>query len=385
LVPDFRRGPPVIEIPKTKCSVLGPVTYSPVLSILQVFIVLAFVACAADAIGQEKPPLKLLRRIAMPQVAIKGPGPRNFDALTADVKSNRLFVAAQWHGSVEVYDMKSGKLLHSIPGIGRPLDILYVGDLKRLYVTDGTGTPTLGVGKSGAVRIYDDKTYKEIRKIDLKSDTDSIAYDPATRLLYVKNGGEDANDAYSLITILKTIGDKVGEIKIDSDTIGDVVLESDGPRLFIPETDKKRKEKTIRVFDRHTREQLASWPDPHSTHDGVMDLDEKNHRLFAGEPEGLVTVFDTDTGKEITTLPIGTGMDGLEYDEGSKRIYVTCGDDGQIYVYGQHDPDHYQLLGKVPSGPKARSGTLVPELRRFFTAVPEHDGMPAELLEYEVQ
>jgi hypothetical protein len=116
-----------------------------------------------------------------------------------------------------------------------------------------------------------------------------------------------------------------------------------------------------------------------------MDLDEKHHRLFAGEPEGLVTVFDTNTGREVTTLPIGTGMDGLEYDEESKRIYITCGDDGQIYVYEQKDPDHYRLLGKVPSGPKARSGALVPELHRFFTAVPEHDNTPAELLEYEVQ
>jgi DNA-binding beta-propeller fold protein YncE len=321
----------------------------------------------------------------MPQVAINGPGPRNFDALTADVDTNRLFIAAQWHGSVEIYDLKSGKLLHSISGIGRPLDILYIDDAKRIYVTDGTGTPTLDVGKSGAVRIYDDKTYEEVRKVELKSDTDSIAYDPTAKLLYVKNGGEDAKDAYSLVTILKPNGDKVGEIKIESDTIGDVVLETDGPRLFIPDTDKKRKTKLIRVFNRNTKEQLAAWPDPHSTHDGVMDLDETNHRLFAGEPEGLVTVYDTETGKEVTTLLIGTGMDGIEFDERSKRIYVTCGDDGQIYVYRQQDADHYQLLGKVPSGPKARSGTLVPELHRFFTAVPEHDNTPAELFEYEVQ
>jgi DNA-binding beta-propeller fold protein YncE len=343
-------------------------------------------ATFVGAIGaQVKPPLKLLRRIPMPQVAINGPGPRNFDALTADVKNNRLFVAAQWHGSVEVYDIKTGKLKQSIAGIGRPLDILYLDELARIYVTDGTGTPTLGVGKTGAVRIYDSKTYKQIRLVDLLPDTDSIAYDSATKLLYVKNGGEDANIPNSFITILKTNGDKVGEIKVDSDTIGDLILESTSSRLFVPETDKKRKKKTIRVIDRNTHEQLASWPDPHSTHDGVMDLDERHHRLFAGEPEGLVTVFDTDTGREVTTLPIGTGMDGLEYDEDSKRIYVTCGDDGQIYVYEQNDPDHYRLLGKGPSGPKARSGTLVPELHRFFTAVPEHDNTPAELLEYEVQ
>ena len=343
------------------------------------------IALAGGAGAQDTAPLKLLRRVPMPQVAIKGSGPRNFDALTADGGANRLFVAAQWHGSVEVYDLKKAKLIHSIVGIGRPLDILYLADVDRIFVTDGTGTPTLGVGESGAVRIYDGKTYEEIRKVDLLADADSIAYDPATKLLYVKNGGEDAKVDYSLITILKTNGDKVGEIKVDSDTIGDLVFERGSSKLFVPETDKKRKKKTIRVFDRTSHEQLASWPDPHSTHDGVMDLDERNHRLFAGEPEGLVTVFDSDSGREVTTLPIGTGMDGLEYDEDSKRLYITCGDDGQIYVYEQKDPDHYALLGKIPSGPKARSGTLVPEIHRFFTAVPEHANMPAELLEYAVQ
>jgi WD40 repeat protein len=352
------------------------------LTILLLFVLANFVG---DAGTPVKPPLKLLRRIPMPQVAIKGRGPRNFDALTADVKNNRLFVAAQWHGSVEVYDMKTGKLIRSITGIGRPLDILYLDEVASIYVTDGTGRPTLGVGETGAVRVYDGTTYKQAKTINLLPDTDSIAYDSATKLLYVKNGGEDAKIPYSFITILKTNGEKVGEIKVDSDTIGDVVLESNGSKVFVPDTDKKRKNKIIRVFDRNTHEQLASWPDPHGTHSGVMDVDEKNHRLFAGEPEGLVTVFDTDTGKEVTTLPIGKGMDGLEYDEDSKRIYITCGDDGQIYVYEQKDPNHYQLLGKVPSGPKARSGTLVPELHRFFTAVPEQNDAPAELLEYEVQ
>jgi DNA-binding beta-propeller fold protein YncE len=348
-------------------------------------ILVSFISLVCDAGAQDMAPLKLLRHVSMPQVAIKGPGPRNFDALTADVDGNRLFVAAQWHGSVEVYDLKKLKLIHSINGLGRPLDILYLADVDRIYVTDGTGIPTLGVGKSGAVRIYDGKTYDEIRKVDLLADTDSIAYDPATKLLYVKNGGEDANVDYSLITVLKPNGDKVNEIKVDSDTIGDLVFESKSSRLFVPETDKKRKRKTIRVLDRNSHEQLASWPDPHSTHDGVMDLDERNHRLFAGEPEGLVTVFDTDSGKELTTLPIGLGMDGLEYDEESKRLYITCGDAGQIYVYWQKDPDHYKLLGKVKSGPKARSGTLVPEIHKFFTAVPEQADKPAELLEYAVQ
>src|ERR1700730_7654620 len=95
-----------------------------------------------SVLAQTKAPLRLLRRIPMPQVAIEGPGSRNFDALTADVKGNRLFIAAEWHGSVEVYNLKTGALIHSIGGIGRPLDIVYLEDLDRIYVSDGTDVPT---------------------------------------------------------------------------------------------------------------------------------------------------------------------------------------------------------------------------------------------------
>ena len=340
---------------------------------------------AGQAQADPPAPLRLIRQIPMPQVAITGPGSRNFDALTADVKSDRLFIAAEWHGSVEVYNIKTGKFIHSIQGIGRPLDIFYLDEQDRIYVTDGTGVPTQGVGKVGMLRIYDGKTYREIKSVSLRPDTDSIGFDPDTKLLYVKNGGEDANLPYSNITILRTDGSQIGEVTVDSDTIGDVLLDEGSNRLFVPETDKKRKRKTIRVFDRISRKQLASWPDPHSTHDGVMDLDAKHHRLFAGEPEGSVTVFDSDSGREVASLPIGKGMDGLEFDEGSGRLYVTCGDDGLIYVYGQKDPDSYELLGKIPSGTNARGGTLVPELHRFFTAVPQQGDHPAQLLEYQVE
>jgi DNA-binding beta-propeller fold protein YncE len=352
---------------------------------LIVFILLILSALVGRTWAQTMAPLTLSKQVTMPQVSIKGPGSKNFDALTANVKTNRLFIAAEWHGSVEVYNLKTNRLIHSITGIGRPLDILYLEDLDRLYVTDGTGVPTSDVGNTGVVRIYDGTTYKQIRRVDLLPDTDAIEYDPDTEHLFVKNGGEDAKQPYSVITILETNGDKVGEIKVDSDTIGDLVVEHSSSRLFVPDADKQRHSKLIQVFDRNKRRLLATWPDPHGTHDGVMDLDDSTHRLFAGEPEGLVTVFNAETGKEVTTLPIGKGMDGMVFDEKSKRLYVTCGDDGQIYVYKEEDPDHYKLLGKVFSGPNARGGTLVPELHRFFTAVPEHDNVPAELLVYQVQ
>jgi len=36
------------------------------------------------------------------------------------------------------------------------------------------------------------------------------------------------------------------------------------------------------------------------------------------------------------------------------------------------DPDHFKLLGKVPTGAISKTGLWVPELKRFYSAVPKH-------------
>jgi DNA-binding beta-propeller fold protein YncE len=327
---------------------------------------------ALHAFGADKPPLKLIQRIKMPGIT------KSFDHLTADAEGNRLFVAAEWHKSVEVYDMKTGRFVHSITGMRRPHAILYRADLDRIYVTDGDDD-------GGALRIYDGKSYEQITKIDLLPDTDSIGYDPATKYLYVTNGGEDAKLTYSFLSIIDTTsGEKIGEIKVDSDTIGGMRLETSSSRLYLDEPDKRRSQKTIGVISRDKREPTGAWKVSESKREGALALDEGNRRLFVGLIEGLVVVFDTKTGEEIGQFPIGKGTDDMVYDPQSRRLYVAC-DDGAIYVYEQTDPNHYKSLGKVVSGPGARTGRLVPEVRRYFTAVPAHGNKSAELLIYEVQ
>jgi DNA-binding beta-propeller fold protein YncE len=339
---------------------------------LQAVIVVTVAILGAQALGADSPPLKLIQKVQMPGIK------KGFDHLTADPKGNRLFVAAEWHGSVEVYDMKSGNLVHSIAGMRRPHAVLYREDIDRIYVTDGDDD-------GGMVRIYNGKTYEQIKKIDLLPDTDSIGYDPRTKYLYVTNGGEDAKLTYSFLSVIDTTsGEKVGDIKVDSDTIGGMRLETSTSRLYLDEPDKRRAKKTIGVIDRAKSNTVDNWQVPESKREGALALDEVNHRLFVGTIEGVVAVVNTETGKEITQFPIGKGTDDMVYDARSKRVYAAC-EDGSIYVYQQTDADHYKLLGKILSAPGARTGRLVPEIGRYFTAVPAQSDAPAELLIYQVQ
>ena len=78
------------------------------------------------------------------------------------------------------------------------------------------------------------------------------------------------------------------------------------------------------------------------------------------------------------------GVDDLVYDPPSQRIYVACGE-GFVNVYHQVDADHYQSIGKIATGPLGKTGLLVPELKKYFVAVPPHGAAAAEVLVFAVQ
>jgi len=71
------------------------------------------------------------------------------------------------------------------------------------------------------------------------------------------------------------------------------------------------------------------------------------------------------------------------FDSARKRLYASC--DGDASVYERSSADSYKLLGKVPTGTLARTALLVPQLNRYFVAVPQHGNSSAEIQVFEVQ
>jgi hypothetical protein len=73
------------------------------------------------------------------------------------------------------------------------------------------------------------------------------------------------------------------------------------------------------------------------------------------------------------------------FDPASKRIYATSGGAGVINVYKETDPDHYQSLGQVPSGPGGKTGLLAPQLSRLFVPVPGKAPATSAVYVYQLQ
>jgi hypothetical protein len=49
------------------------------------------------------------------------------------------------------------------------------------------------------------------------------------------------------------------------------------------------------------------------------------------------------------------------------------------YVYQQRNADHYELAGKVPSGPKGKNGLLSRPRGRFYVTVPPQGSTPGAI------
>jgi hypothetical protein len=315
---------------------------------------LAFLPLALDA--QDKAPLKLVATIQLP-------GLKDFDHFTSDVDGHRLFLTAEENDKLEVLDTNTNKLIHTMEDVKAPHAILFRKDLEKLFVVEGDAS---------AVKIYDSNSFKQLGEVKVAIDADSIAYDSATSYLYVVNGGREAHTPYSLISVIDTNNaKKVRDIKIDSNHIEAIVLEKGGPRLFMNITGKD----AVAVMDRNGSALAATWPLPAGDKANVaMAFDEADHRLFVvTRTPGKLVVLNSDNGKVIADIPAVGFVDDAALDARHRRIYLAG------------DPDHYSLLGRVAGSFRAKTTILVPELNRFYLAVPHHEGKEAEVRVYEVQ
>jgi len=318
--------------------------------------------------GQEKGPLSFVQSIPLPALH-----DGDFDHFAVDLASHRLFLTAEKNAAVEIFDLQTNKLIHTLTDIDEPHSMIYRTDLKKLFVIDGG---------AAEVKIYQGETYNRLGAIKLEDDADSMTYDPATKYLYVVNGGKGAKMAYCLISIIDTTTDKkLGDIKIDSDSVEALALEKSGPRIFVNITGKD----AVGVVDREKRTVMATWPiGQEAKHNVAMAFDEAAHRLFisTSNPEKLI-ILNSDSGAIVASLPCGHMVDDMAYDANTKRIYLTGSD--FIDVFQQKDPDHYELVGQVPSSFRAKTAILVPQLKRFYLAVPRHENKSAEVRIFQVQ
>ena len=290
------------------------------------FILTLALVCAVEAPAQEKSPLKLVQTITVPGVA------RKWDHFGVDLKGNRLFVASEEDPAVEVFDLRTNKHLQSLTEFKEPHNVLPFPELKKIFVVDG---------EASEIKILDYDSYKLIGHTELTIDADPVVYDPASKYLYVVNGGREAHTPTCLISIVDTTtGKKLADMKLETNRLESMAIEKSGPRLFVNMTGIN----SIGVVDREKRAVVQTWPVTAGKDNVPLQYDEATHRLFLAtrKPSKLVVV-NADNGKEVASLDVADYVDDLAYDAAHHRIYVPGGGgDGAVSVVEQRGADDYQ-------------------------------------------
>src|SRR5262249_50590989 len=88
-----------------------------------------------------------------------------------------------------------------------------------------------------------------------------------------------------------------------------------------------------------------------------LALDDKHRRLVSGCSNQLMAITDADSGHQITTLPIGDGVDGVAFNPESGLAFASCGD-GHLTVVREDSPDRFSVVENVPTKRGARTLAL---------------------------
>jgi DNA-binding beta-propeller fold protein YncE len=301
--------------------------------------------------AQEKQLLKLLVTTPLPGFA------GDFDHFGIDLKGKRLFLTAEDHKTVEVFDLMTGARIKSIEGFGQPHAIVFLPETNNFIVTDGDGF--------GMVELVSGKDYSIVDKIKLPPAVDGAVFNPVNKYYYVESGGNDPKGSTHLINIIDTKTFKlVGDITLPGNHSEAMAISRDGKTLYANLSTPKE----VGVVDLDTKKLIARWPIPEAETPNSLVLDEPNHRLFiATRKPPKFFVFNTDTGKVVTSLTCAGMNDDMWLDVPRKRIYVTGTD--TTTVFEQRDADHYEHIAEVPTGFRAKTSLLVPQLNRLYVAV----------------
>jgi len=328
-------------------------------SLLSAIFLAAFVATQA----QTPAPLRLVATVPLPQVRGR------IDHFDIDLAGKRLFMSALGNNTLEVFNLKTNQLIHTIRGLHEPQGVTFVPQSQRIFVANGG---------DGAVRIFDGKTYQLLKIVHLASDADDTRFDASKNEVFVAFGhGRSAG-----IEILDgATGERLGTIKLPAHPEG-FQLEESGPLIYANLPDAGN---IVDVVNRRARKIVATWKLGKARDNFPMALDEAEHRLFVvcREPAELL-VLNTETGKIIATIPCVKHADDVWYDPADKRIYVSGGE-GFITVVREQDPNHYLRAAEFRTAPGGRTSLLAPELGKLFLGVWGLSGHPEELRVYAIQ
>jgi YVTN family beta-propeller protein len=281
-------------------------------------------------------------------------GDGGWDYLTMDTTERRLYISRATH--VMVVDADSGKSVGDIADTPGVHGIALAPELGRGFVSNG---------REGTVSIFDPKTLATSSKVKVGDNPDAILYDSASKRVFAFNGR--SQDATALDAVKGTV---LGTIKLGGKP---EFAASDGKgEIFVNIEDKSE----LLAIDPNKLEVKTRWPLAPCTEPSGLALDRKHRRLFVGCDNKMMAVVNADSGKVITTLPIGEGVDATWFDDEANLAFASCGE-GVLTVVREESPDKFSVAANVPTQQGARTMALDSKTHNVWVVTAKFGPPPA--------
>jgi DNA-binding beta-propeller fold protein YncE len=256
-----------------------------------------------------------------------------------------------------VYADADGRRLY-IPRTGNPARVTVfnldtqesVGEIANTNARGAAVDPKSGHGfaSSKPVAMWDTKTLAPIKTIDVQGGPDGILFDPFNQRVWVFS-----HSAPNATVISAVDGSVVGTVDLGG-APEQAVTDGKG-HLYVDLEDKDK----IAVVDAVALKATGTYDlAGKGGGPGGLAFDVKNHVLFATcHDPAVMVILNSDTGKIITTLPIGTGTDGATFNPATLEAFSSNGD-GTLTIIKENSPTSFVVEQNLATMTRAKTLTL---------------------------
>jgi DNA-binding beta-propeller fold protein YncE len=303
--------------------------------------------CALPLVAQQSSGYHVIQTYALG-------GDGAWDYVVPEPAQHRVFIART--NRVMVVDEETGKLLGEVTGMN---------GAHGTAIAEASGHGFATSGNDQSVVMFDARTFKELARIPAAEDADAIIYDPVSNRIFTFNG-----DAHSSTVIDPVTGKRITNLDLGGKPEYGVTA-GDG-KVYANLTDISE----VVEIDAKNATVTRRWSTEPCKQPVSMAIDTAHHRLFSGCRSGVLAVSDYQSGKTITTLPIGMGVDGAGYDPKAADVFATNAD-GTLTVIHQDSPDKYRVVENLATPTGSRNMGLDPVTHRIYVAAASFEAPPA--------
>jgi DNA-binding beta-propeller fold protein YncE len=282
--------------------------------------------------------------------SIPVPGDTGWDYLLVDSEARRVYVSRGTH--VVVLDADSYAVVGDIADTQGVHGIAIAKDLGRGFTSNG---------RANTATMFDLKTLQTLGTVNTGKNPDAIVYDSVTKRVFTLNGASKDTTAFSAAdgTVLGTLalGGKP-EFAV-ADGQGNIYVNIEDTSQLVQ-------------FDAQSLKELHRWPLKPAEGPSGLSMDLVHRRLFSTCDGKMMPVTDADSGKIVTTIPIGDGPDATAFDPAAQTVFSSNGE-GTLTVAHEDSPNKYSVVDTISTKQSARTMGLDLKTHNIFLPAADFD------------